>query len=96
MRLGVFVQTPGHHVGGWLHPGALVVRWPHLALLKHIEDLGAATLSVVEQAGRTFNLLLLVLWQLVQPPYSLYPTVRQTYFIGARSMTIRCCAICLI
>jgi hypothetical protein len=23
MRLGVFVQVPGHHVGGWRHPDAV-------------------------------------------------------------------------
>ena len=57
-------------------------------MLKRIETLGAGTLDLFEQAGRTFNLLLLVLWQLVQPPYRLYPIVRQTYFIGARSVTI--------
>ena len=57
-------------------------------MLKRIENLGAGALDVVEQAGRTFNLLMLVLWQLLQPPYRFYPIVRQTYFIGARSMTI--------
>jgi FMN-dependent oxidoreductase (nitrilotriacetate monooxygenase family) len=36
MRLGVFVQTPGHHVGGWRHPDAVVDSWPNLALMKHI------------------------------------------------------------
>jgi FMN-dependent oxidoreductase (nitrilotriacetate monooxygenase family) len=36
MRLGVFVQTPGHHVGGWRHPDAVVDNWPNLALMKHI------------------------------------------------------------
>jgi hypothetical protein len=35
MRLGVFVQTPGHHVGGWRHPVA-DARTPDLALLHHI------------------------------------------------------------
>ena len=57
-------------------------------MLKHVENIGASTLNLFEEAGRTFNLLLLVLWQLVQPPYRFYPFVRQTYFIGARSMTI--------
>jgi phospholipid/cholesterol/gamma-HCH transport system permease protein len=57
-------------------------------MLKRVEAIGASTLNVFEEAGRTFNLLLLVLWQLLQPPYRLYPIVRQTYFIGARSMTI--------
>jgi FMN-dependent oxidoreductase (nitrilotriacetate monooxygenase family) len=36
MRLGVFVQVPGHHVGGWRHPDATVEGWPNLALMKHI------------------------------------------------------------
>ncbi|MGD9881842.1 MAG: LLM class flavin-dependent oxidoreductase [Reyranella sp.] len=35
MRLGVFVQTPGHHVAGWRHPDA-VASGPNLALMKHI------------------------------------------------------------
>ena len=36
MRLGVFVQTPGHHVGGWRHPDAVVDGWPNLGLMQHI------------------------------------------------------------
>jgi FMN-dependent oxidoreductase (nitrilotriacetate monooxygenase family) len=36
MRLGVFVQTPGHHVGGWRHPDATVDGWPNLGLMRHI------------------------------------------------------------
>ena len=36
MRLGVFVQTPGHHVVGWRHPDATADGWPNLALMKHI------------------------------------------------------------
>lgn len=35
MRLGVFVQTPGHHVAGWRHPDA-IASGPNLALMKHI------------------------------------------------------------
>lgn len=35
MRLGVFVQTPGHHVGGWRHPET-DARTPNLALMQHI------------------------------------------------------------
>lgn len=35
MRLGVFVQTPGHHVGGWRHREA-DARTPNLALMQHI------------------------------------------------------------
>ncbi|MBS0539057.1 MAG: LLM class flavin-dependent oxidoreductase, partial [Proteobacteria bacterium] len=36
MRLGVFVQTPGHHVAGWRHPDAETTGWPNLALMQHI------------------------------------------------------------
>ncbi|HSI02166.1 MAG TPA: LLM class flavin-dependent oxidoreductase [Reyranella sp.] len=36
MRLGVFVQVPGHHVGGWRHPDALTTDWPNLGLMQHI------------------------------------------------------------
>ena len=36
MRLGVFVQTPGHHVAGWRHPDAVADGWPNLGLMKHI------------------------------------------------------------
>ena len=36
MRLGVFVQTPGHHVAGWRHPDAVADGWPNLPLIKHI------------------------------------------------------------
>ncbi len=57
-------------------------------MLKRIENIGAGTLDVLEQTGRTFNLLLVVLWQLLLPPYRLYPIVRQVYFIGVRSLTV--------
>lgn len=36
MRLGVFVQTPGHHVAGWRHPDAVVDGWPNLGLMQRI------------------------------------------------------------
>jgi FMN-dependent oxidoreductase (nitrilotriacetate monooxygenase family) len=36
MRLGVFVQTPGHHVAGWRHPDAVADGWPNLGLMRHI------------------------------------------------------------
>jgi FMN-dependent oxidoreductase (nitrilotriacetate monooxygenase family) len=36
MRLGVFVQVPGHHVGGWRHPDAVTTGWPNLPLMQHI------------------------------------------------------------
>ncbi len=53
-----------------------------------LEDFGAYILAGLEQTGRTFNLLLVVLWHLLQPPYRLYPIVRQMYFIGARSLML--------
>ncbi len=36
MHLGVFVQVPGHHVGGWRHPDAVVEDWPNLPLMQRI------------------------------------------------------------
>jgi len=57
-------------------------------MLKALENLGASTLQAVEQIGRTFNLLLIVFWKLMHPPYRLYPIIRQVYFIGARSLTL--------
>ncbi len=36
MRLGVFVQVPGHHVGGWRHPDAVTTDWPNLPLMQRI------------------------------------------------------------
>jgi len=55
---------------------------------KALENFGTYILEGLEQAGRTFNLLLVVLWHLLQPPYRFYPIVRQMYFIGARSMSL--------
>lgn len=57
-------------------------------MLNALESLGANVIASLERTGRTFNLLLLVLWELVKPPYRLYPIVRQMYFIGARSLTL--------
>jgi phospholipid/cholesterol/gamma-HCH transport system permease protein len=57
-------------------------------MLKAIENLGANVLAGIEQTGRTCMLLLLVLWEIVRPPYRIYPIVRQIYFIGARSMSL--------
>jgi phospholipid/cholesterol/gamma-HCH transport system permease protein len=53
-----------------------------------LEKLGAVVLGWLEHTGRTFNLLLLVTVELLQPPYRFYPVVRQMYFIGARSLTL--------
>jgi FMN-dependent oxidoreductase (nitrilotriacetate monooxygenase family) len=36
MRLGVFVQVPGHHVAGWRHRDAVSDGWPNLGLMQHI------------------------------------------------------------
>jgi phospholipid/cholesterol/gamma-HCH transport system permease protein len=57
-------------------------------MLKVLERVGGDFLANMEQAGRTFNLLLVVVWELLRPPYRLYPIVRQIYFIGARSLTL--------
>jgi phospholipid/cholesterol/gamma-HCH transport system permease protein len=57
-------------------------------MLKTLENLGATTLDAVEQTGRTFNMLLVVIWEMLKPPYRLYPIIRQMYFIGARSLTL--------
>lgn len=53
-----------------------------------LEKIGANALTGFEQTGRTFLLFIIVLWQLLQPPYRLYPIVRQMYFIGARSISL--------
>jgi phospholipid/cholesterol/gamma-HCH transport system permease protein len=57
-------------------------------MLKTLESFGAYIISTLETTGRTFNLLLEVMWELAQPPYRFYPIVRQMYFIGARSLTL--------
>ncbi|MEX2365542.1 MAG: ABC transporter permease, partial [Pseudohongiellaceae bacterium] len=57
-------------------------------MIKAIENLGQNTISAIEQAGRTFILLLVVLFKIVQPPYRLYPIIKQIYFIGARSLVL--------
>ncbi|MFO1079439.1 MAG: LLM class flavin-dependent oxidoreductase [Reyranellaceae bacterium] len=36
LRLGVFVQAPGHHVGGWRHRDAVSSGWPNLGLMQSI------------------------------------------------------------
>lgn len=53
-----------------------------------LENTGTSALDGIQQTGRTFLLLLIVLARLVQPPYRLFPIVRQMYFIGARSMLV--------
>lgn len=56
--------------------------------MKSIESLGRSVLQSIEQAGRTFLLLLIVFYRLAQPPYKFYAIIRQIYFIGARSMSV--------
>lgn len=57
-------------------------------MAKALEKLGSNVIDGIEQCGRTFNLFLLVLWQIAKPPYSFYAIVRQIYFIGARSLSL--------
>ena len=45
-------------------------------------------LNCIEQTGRTFNLLLIIAWKILQPPYRVSSIIRQVYYIGARSMTV--------
>jgi len=58
------------------------------AMMNFIENLGRNALASIESTGRTFNLLLIVLWEISKPPYRFYPIVRQMYFIGARSLSL--------
>ncbi len=53
-----------------------------------LERIGERTLGILEETGRTTSLLVVVLFHMLQPPYRLYPIVRQIYFIGARSLTL--------
>lgn len=57
-------------------------------MLKALENLGGSVLAAIEEAGRTFNLLVMVIWQLLKPPYRIYLIVKQMYFIGVRSLTL--------
>ena len=57
-------------------------------MYKALENLGSNVLSGIEQCGRTFNLFLVVVWQIIRPPYRPYAIVRQIYFIGARSLSL--------
>lgn len=57
-------------------------------MAKALEKLGSNVIDGIEQCGRTFNLFLLVLWQIAKPPYRFYTIVRQIYFIGARSLSL--------
>ena len=57
-------------------------------MIKAISNLGRETIDGIEQTGRIFILLLIIAWKMLQPPYKLYPIIKQMYFIGARSMTL--------
>ena len=56
--------------------------------MKQVEAIGNSVLQSIEQAGRTFLLLVIVIYRLTQPPYKFYSIIRQVYFIGARSMSV--------
>ena len=55
---------------------------------KAISNIGSNVIESVEQIGRTFNLLLIIAWKILLPPYQVFPVIKQIYFIGARSMTV--------
>lgn len=57
-------------------------------MISFVTNIGREALDGIEQIGRTFLLLLIILWKLLLPPYKVYPIIRQMYFIGARSMTL--------
>src|SRR5215470_13746756 len=54
MRLGVFVQTPGHHVAGWRHPDATATGWPNLPLMQHIATTASTTYAEPYHVARSF------------------------------------------
>lgn len=57
-------------------------------MIRAISNLGSSVLDSIEQVGRTFNLLLIIVWKMLQPPYGIFPIIKQVYFIGARSMSV--------
>lgn len=57
-------------------------------MVETITNLGKYVIDGIEQIGRTFMLLLIIAWKILQPPYRVYPIIKQVYFIGARSMTV--------
>ena len=57
-------------------------------MIKTIENLGNNLIHSIEQTGRTFILLLIVIYKTILPPYHFYPIIKQIYFIGARSMSL--------
>lgn len=57
-------------------------------MIRTISNFGSSVLDAIEQIGRTFNLLLIIVWKILLPPYQVFPIIKQIYFIGARSMTV--------
>lgn len=57
-------------------------------MISAITNIGSNLIAAIEQTGRTFNLLLIIAWKILQPPYRVFPIVKQMYFIGARSMGV--------
>ena len=56
--------------------------------VRQIERLGDLALYYLEQAGLMTLLLLRAMYGMAQPPYRLFPIVRQIHFIGARSWLV--------
>jgi len=57
-------------------------------MLKIFERLGEEALYFLGQAGRMGTFLAACLWNVIRPPYKIYPVVRQIHFIGARSVFV--------
>ena len=53
-----------------------------------IEKLGREFLYLLESSGRMGIFLAMTLVNIVKPPYTPYPVIRQIYFIGARSFIV--------
>jgi phospholipid/cholesterol/gamma-HCH transport system permease protein len=59
-----------------------------LLMPKLIEKLGAEFLYLLEGTGRMGLFFAWTLVNILKPPYSAYPVIRQIYFIGARSVVV--------
>ena len=57
-------------------------------MIRTMNNLGNYVLTSIEEIGRTFNLLLIIAWKILLPPYQIFPIIKQIYFIGARSLTV--------
>jgi len=53
-----------------------------------IEKIGREFLYLLEQIGRMGIFFAAVMGSIIKPPYTLYPVIRQIYFIGARSIVV--------